>query len=186
MTYDSDIEPDDLHPQYLATKIRLLEMSKLNDPTKKSEKSPESNEKAKLLAKLQKIESDVLFDKAAAELEWKSRRIELEKEFAMERNRQKAETKPVLESHVIDEEPDDSVNAEAEKIAAELLAEAHDDDGGLGNLFDALPQSEVDPSTGATRTVMTSSDGVKLTIRDFGKWSGVNPRRVLEESCRSR
>ncbi|CEJ92219.1 hypothetical protein VHEMI07880 [[Torrubiella] hemipterigena] len=186
VTYDSDIEPDDLHPQYLAAKIRLLEMSKLTDPTKKSEKSPESDEKAKLLAKLQKIENDVLFDKAAADFEWKSKRIELEKEFAMERNRQKAETKPVVESQVIDEEPDDSVNAEAERIAAELLAEVHDDDGGLGNLFDALPQSEVDPSTGATRTVMTSSDGVKLTIRDFGKWSGVNPRRVLEESCRSR
>lgn len=170
----------------MATKIKLLELSKLNELANKGDKSTETDEKAKLLAKLQKIESDVLFDKGAAELEWKSKKIELEKEFAMRRALQKEEATPDVVNPPIDEEPEDSVNAEAERIAAELLAEAQDDDGGLGNLFDTLPQSEVDPTTGATRTVMTSSDGIKLTIRDFGKWSGVNPRRILEESCRSR
>jgi ATP-dependent RNA helicase DHX29 len=83
----------------------------------------------------------------------------------------------------------EDVNDEAARIAAEILAENgedSDDDAALADLFASLPVNEVDPLTGKTNTVMNGSDGSKVIIRDFGKWTGVNPVRTLEEACRAR
>jgi ATP-dependent RNA helicase DHX29 len=61
-----------------------------------------------------------------------------------------------------------------------------DDDAALADLFASLPVNEVDPLTGKSSTVINGSNGIKVTIQDFGKWTGVNPTRVLEEACRAR
>jgi len=145
-------------------------------------------EEAKLLAKIDRIEQDVLFDKSLAEHMWRGRRIELEREFAsntkkveQERQQDKEQEKEQQESS-----SDDEVARYAKRIAAEILQQ--DDNGedeSLSDLFGSLPVLETD-TTGKTRTVVNGPDGVKVTIRDFGKWPGVNPTRVLEEACRSR
>jgi ATP-dependent RNA helicase DHX29 len=67
-----------------------------------------------------------------------------------------------------------------------LEEDSSDDDAALADLFASLPVNEVDPITGKSTTVVNSSNGVKVTIRDFGKWTGVSPTRVLEEACRAR
>ena len=61
-----------------------------------------------------------------------------------------------------------------------------DEDESLSDLFASLPVQETDPTTGKTANVINTSDGVKIYIRDFGKWTGVSPMRALEEACRSR
>jgi ATP-dependent RNA helicase DHX29 len=96
--------------------------------------------------------------------------------------------KPTTEEEPASEKTDDGdVNNEAERIAAEILAEVNDDDeDDIGGLFASLPQNEVDASTGESRTVVNSSDGSQIVIRDFGKTTGISPRRALEEACRSR
>ncbi|KAL2261666.1 hypothetical protein VTK26DRAFT_3658 [Humicola hyalothermophila] len=189
VTFDEYIEPDQLLPFYLETKTKLFEIQRPRQDTAKRKGAgvkPDVTmdpEEALLLAKLERVEKDVLFDKFVAESQWREKRIALEKEYAATKKaeQEKKETPP---EPAPPEEADD-VNAEAERIAAEILAE-EDDDGGLTDLFASLPVSEVDPVTGKSTTVMNSADGARIAIRDFGKWTGVSPMRALEEACRSR
>ena len=191
VTCDVEIEPEDLVPEYVATKARLLELTRgMPKPHAAGGDSDETELAiAKLEAKLLKIESDILFDKAAAEMKWKSERIVVERQMAAARkearDRAAQEAKPVDQAGPAQSSDEDDVAAAAEQMAADILAETDDDDG-IAGLFDSLPQNEVDPNTGKAQTVINSPDGPRLLIRDFGKWTGVDPRRVLEEACRSR
>jgi ATP-dependent RNA helicase DHX29 len=187
--YNEDIEPDQLLPFYLETKTKLFAIQRPRQDTAKrrgaKDKPDDSNdpEEALLLAKIDRVEKDVLFDKYVADQQWRNKRIVLEKEYAAaraeERKQETAEEPPV-------QNESGDVNTEAERIAAEILAEDDDDDDGLADLFASLPVSEVDPVTGKTNTVVNGADGSKVIIRDFGKWTGVTPMRALEEACRSR
>jgi ATP-dependent RNA helicase DHX29 len=197
--YDSDIDPDDLLPVYLHTKTQLFKLQP--QPTKRGSLRPKGRnsnqtspkkiagpDSAKLLRKIKKIEDDVLFDKYLADQQWEVRRIQLERDAAAHRNATEIaqESGDSQESETL-VDSDDEVSREAAKIGATLLEETgSDDDAALADLFASLPVNEVDPLTGKSTTVVNGSDGIKVTIRDFGKWTGVNPTRVLEEACRSR
>ncbi|KAI3554166.1 helicase associated domain-containing protein [Colletotrichum abscissum] len=194
VTCDIDIEPDELVPVYLETKIKLFELEKSQQGkrkqnTNKFEASDGADLQAELRAKIVRIEKDVLFDKFAAEQEWKTKKVVLEKEFAAAKKQQAQEEKEKESPKAVAEasgSSDGDINDEAERIAAEILAQNDDDDdGGLGDLFANLPVTEVD-ATGKSSTVLNGTDGVKITIRDFGKWTGVSPMRALEEACRAR
>lgn len=197
--YDSDIDPDDLLPVYLECKTRLFHLQapqfkknalraipRLN-PSKST--SPMTPESAKILRKIKKIEDDILFDKYVADQKWEIKRIQLEKEAAAQRNAESIQDNS--DTHSSDSltliDSDDEVSKEAAKIGAAMLEENEsDDDGALADLFASLPVNETDPVTGKTSTVVNGSNGIKVTIRDFGKWTGVNPTRVLDEACRAR
>ncbi|KAI1372610.1 P-loop containing nucleoside triphosphate hydrolase protein [Hypoxylon crocopeplum] len=189
-----DIEPDDLIPAYLETKAKLFQLQRPKQDNKgKSARNGTPNgarnalsessddlEEAKLLAKIDKIEQDVLFDKFAAEQKWRTDRIELEKEFAAKKKAE-AEAQAQAEEEAQSDD-DDEINKEAKRIAAEILEQDDDD---ISDLFANLPVQETD-ATGKTSTVINGADGIRIIIRDFGKWSGVSPLRALEEACRSR
>ncbi|KAK3375580.1 P-loop containing nucleoside triphosphate hydrolase protein [Lasiosphaeria ovina] len=189
-TYDEDIEPDQLLPFYLETKEKLFEIQRPRQdlPKGKGRKgnSAPGDEEALLLAKIDRVEKDVLFDKYVAEQQWRTRRIILEKEYSASKKKLVEEKEATqADGEDIPTNGLDDVNEEAERIAAEVLAESSDD-GGLADLFASLPTNEVDPVTGKTNTVMNGADGRRTVIRDFGKWTGVSPMRALEEACRSR
>jgi ATP-dependent RNA helicase DHX29 len=200
--YDSDIDPDDLLPIYLECKTKLFQSQQTDSkrgPSRLSSRSnpPASHNRiatadpglAKVLRKISRIEDDVLFDKYIADQQWEIRRIQLERDAAARRNaalslESSAAPSPLPETP---DDSDDEVNEEAAKIGAAMLEEdSSDDDVALADLFTSLPVNEVDPITGKSTTVVNSSDSVKVTIRDFGKWTGVGPTRVLEEACRAR
>ncbi|KAI1811389.1 helicase associated domain-containing protein [Poronia punctata] len=208
LTCDEDFEPDSLIPAYLDTMSNLfwLQRPKLNTikqadtgfqllaDVKGDESEPEPNEleEAKLLARIDRIERDILFDKPLAEHMWRNRKIELEKEFAHSAKKSHLEREQGKErgtrrcgiGHV--SESDDDISREAKRVAADVLEkDGSGEDESLSDLFASLPLLETD-STGKTRTVVNGPDGVKVTIRDMGKWTGVNPTRALEEACRSR
>lgn len=209
VTYDSDIEPDDLIPAFLDTKTRLFAIQRpQKDPARKGRKpnqklqppsateaSADSLETAKLLSKLDRIEKDPLFDMGLAQMQWEPKRIALERDYADNKKLQAEEEASLIatEESVKDEEKppsddeasEDEIAKEAKRMAEEVLAENEDEDQSLADLFAALPTNEVD-ADGKTSTVMNNTDGSKVTIRDFGKWTGVSPMRVLEEACRSR
>jgi ATP-dependent RNA helicase DHX29 len=187
VTCDSDIEPDELAPQYLAAKTKLLELERGSS----GPGTPNVDDElavAKLEAKIRKIESDVLFDKFEADQKWRAEKIVLEKQFAASKKeaKSKVEDSPPPEEPSPDKTVGDGISGEAERIAAEILSQSNEDDDDIGGLFASLPQNEVDAETGETRTVINSADGAKIVIRDFGKWTGFSPRRALEEACRSR
>ncbi|RYP38167.1 hypothetical protein DL768_010813 [Monosporascus sp. mg162] len=192
VTCTEDIEPDDLIPAYLETKAKLFRIQRPRQGHSKarSAKQPSGDndsddlEEAKLLAKIDRIEQDVLFDKHLADQKWRADRINLEKEFAAAKKRQ-AEDERAQKDEAESEE--DDIAKEAERIAAEILQQDDaEDDQGLADLFASLPTQEVDTATGKTNTVINGADGVKIYVRDFGEWSGVSPLRTLEEACRSR
>ncbi|OAA66639.1 ATP dependent RNA helicase [Niveomyces insectorum RCEF 264] len=207
IAYDSDIEPEDLLPLYLETKTRLFAIQRPQQGVSNGrsrggkqntlapmEDGADQQETARLLGKLDRIENDILFDKRLAEMQWRSAKIILEREFAEASKKTadeaRAKAKEEAEAsapdgNAADDVSDGDVNAEAERVAAEVLAQSDSDDG-LADLFASLPVSEVDPVTGKTNTVVNGSDGSKLIIRDFGKWTGVSPVRALEEACRAR
>lgn len=195
-SFDGEIEPEELIPEYVATKAKLLELNRLEKTgtqSKSAKQQAKDNETdstvAYLESKLKAIESDVLFDKFLAEQQWKKEKVILEKQLASARK--SVATEPDSQSQSGDSSPmpkvddDDDITAIAEKMAKDLLAETNEDDD-IAGLFDSLPQSEVDPVTGKLQTVVSSSDGARLIIREFAKWTGVSPKRILEEACRSR
>jgi ATP-dependent RNA helicase DHX29 len=202
LDYDSDIDPDDLLPVYLESKSKLFHLkpsssevaskrrpnSRNQVPISQSKKQTLDPESTKLLQKIKKIEDDVLFDKYLADQQWEVRRIQLEKDAAALRNVpelvQDSNDSQGSETLV---DSDDEVSREAAKLGEALLEDAgSDDDAFLADLFASLPVNEVDPLTGKSSTVVNGTNGVKVVIRDFGKWTGVNPTRVLEEACRAR
>lgn len=193
-TFDGEIEPEDLIPEYVATKKRLLELGRMekkgpqSKPTTQQAKDSETDSTVAVLeSKLKKIESDVLFDKFLAEQEWKKEKVVLEKQLALARKNPVGDRDSQLQSEdpATEVAEDDDIAAIAEKMAKDILAENAEDDD-IAGLFESLPQSEVNPATGMLQTVVNSSDGTKLFIREFSKWTGVSPKRVLEEACRSR
>ncbi|KAF6786596.1 helicase associated domain-containing protein [Colletotrichum sojae] len=194
VTCDSDIEPDDLVPTYLETRSRLFELERVQQGKKgqagdKTGGSSDENEIARLRAKIDRIEKDVLFDKLPAEQKWKTQKVMLEKQFAAAKKQLAQEgASKELEREVKEPAatPNEDINDEAARIAAEILEEENDDDDdALANLFASLPMTEVD-AAGKSNTVVIGANGVKITIREFGKWTGVTPMRALEEACRAR
>lgn len=210
ITYDSDIEPDDLVPIYLDTKAKLFAIQRpQQDGPKKGHKSglqpqqpppsatdpPTDSETAKLLAKLDRIEKDPLFDAGLARMQWDPKRIDLERDYAADKKfKAESEASKAKGDRQRDdgttqsgnaEDDDDEIVKEARRIAAEILAQDEEGDQGLADMFADLPTNEVDDD-GKMTTVLNNTDGTKVTIKDFGKWSGISPTRVLEEACRSR
>ncbi|KAM0277308.1 hypothetical protein ACHAQH_005899 [Verticillium albo-atrum] len=193
VTCDSDIEPDDLIPVYVETKSNLFAAERAQQESKRQKTAEPAYDGtiAKLQAKLDRIEKDVLFDRYPAEQQWKAKRLALEKDFAAAKKQQAQDEPPEITEaspEPTEEPPTGDINDEAERMAAEILAEGADDDDGeaLAGLFDSLPTNEVDAVTGKTNTVVNGADGVKVTVRSFEKWTGVSPMRALEEACRAR
>jgi ATP-dependent RNA helicase DHX29 len=193
----SDLDPDDLLSIYLDCKYKLFEIdgrvskSATNGPSSRAKPTPSKSgagtdpAKAKLLRKIKKIQDDILFDQYIADQKWEVQRILLERESA--RRRAIEATQDVSDESPTLIDSDDEVSKEAARIGAELLeGNDSDDENALADLFASLPVNEVDPISGKSITVINGSNGIKVTIRDFGKWTGVNPTRVLEEACRAR
>ncbi|KAH8887822.1 P-loop containing nucleoside triphosphate hydrolase protein [Thozetella sp. PMI_491] len=197
VTFTEDIDPDELTPAYIDTQAKLFAIQRPRQDLPKAKgvrtkSNPEDPDEAMLLAKLDKIEKDMLFDKVEADQLWRAKKITLEREYAVAKKKRLEEEKAgvIPEAESVSPNGSDDVNNEAARIAAEILAENEDDEDddeqALADLFASLPVSEVDPLTGKTNTVMNGADGTKVVIRDFGKWNGVSPTRTLEEACRAR
>ena len=187
---DSDVEPEQLVGKYLELQSRLHdispELAENNARPQRRSKSKhpvvegdmDSSRKRRIeriRAKIHKIKSDLLFDEDEANAKWADIRIDLAQEAA-ERKRlgisdqagQKAT--PTIQSN-------------------NHLAKSHegdDTDDMLSSFFSSLPETVVDPVTGSSIISTSSQEGRNVEIRDFGKWTGMSPRRVLEEACRAR
>ena len=130
----------------------------------------------RLMAKLNKIKVDILFDESEAERRWSESRATLAKEI-VERKRLGIRNE-IDPKHQADR-PDKPKQVE----------EPEQDDGDpelLGNLFSDPPDSQNDIASGTDAATTNEAATSIMNTRNFGKWTGVNPRRVLEEACKSR
>ncbi|KAI5364302.1 Putative helicase, P-loop containing nucleoside triphosphate hydrolase [Septoria linicola] len=188
---ESDMEPDELLSVYLRTKGKLYMLNPQSDAQKGRGKGRSVNgpsqfnrtaAERKLEQKLQKIESDVLFDKREADAHWAGQKIELARESAERRKlqlRNEGTATPQRSSTPTSKSAD--VSEEAEKLGEELLRESEEDGDILSGMFDALPG--VEQANGAPSS---NDNAAHVTIRDFGKLTGMSPKRVLEEACKAR
>lgn len=192
---ESDLEPDEMLSVYLRTKCRLYErnpelVGESETGGKKQRQQQNRGSKgivkpsrgeAKMQQRLKSLESDVLFDQRAADEQWSEKRLDLMKNRA-ERRRldisdegEKRASKDTSEPSPAD--AGDDVMKQAEEMANALLEDGGDEF--LGGMFDA--PGEPDSSRAAVQ-----ADLPNVTIRNFGKITGIGPRRILEEACRAR
>lgn len=204
---ESDLEPDELLAVYLRTKSRLFDLDPEgeggNASSKKkqgkgqkgqsSAKQPPGRGKKKLQDRVQRIESDVLFDKREGEAQWTEKKVDLAREHAERRKWQLQNDEQTKEQEAPSKDPakegettTGGITDEAERLGQELLkeAEAMGDDDMLGGMFGALPGDEDPAPSGDASAGVVPSTGV--VVRDFGRLTGMNPKRVLEEACKAR
>jgi len=196
---DSDLEPDELLVTYLRTRARLYDINPVMEGAMGRKKAGKGSQNAnsgvtvqgsrekKLLQKLQQIQSDVLFDQQQADAQWDTKKIELAREAADRRKLQLSDAEPSRGGSAPAPSETTKLNGvsdEAEQLGQDLLAEAEDADDAdmLSGMFSALPgvqDTSIDRSAGGTQPS-------NVAIRDFGRLTGMNPKRVLEEACKSR
>jgi ATP-dependent RNA helicase DHX29 len=191
---DSDIELDELIPTYLKIKGKLYEIdpdlvetaTRKQSKNAKGKKEPSNQAKQspstrKLLSQMQKITSDALFDEWEAEAQWPAKRNQIAQDRAT--TRQKQESAPRGEEQA--EEPITPIPTIASNPDLPLTttdASGSEDEADLlGGMFSAVPDA-LEPRPVDTKD--SASDDIAL--RDFGKSSGLTPRRLLEEAVRSR
>ncbi|KAB8231720.1 putative ATP dependent RNA helicase [Aspergillus alliaceus] len=183
--YDSDssLDPDTLLPKYLELQTQLYNLQpEAFDKPKKGKRSAhgsvemDTNEHqvAKIRRKIAGIENDVLFDRIEAEYRWKEKLDDLRKEAAF--LRQNNEQAPSEEPE--NKEQSEEKGAEAKMEIGPIDYEETTDL--LGNMFQAEePVLE-------TGVILEELNKAAIQIRDFGKWTGLSPRRVLEDTCKAR
>ena len=196
--FDSDLEPHQQISRYLSLQSQLYAVDPtLANPTQKMPKraaagirNVNSSENviidrkvARLTAKLEKINSDILFDREQAEMKWAQHWTQLAKERS-ERER--------LGIHISSEKGHQGKRQQnSEAIASpsnvpEPIRNELDTGDMLGEFFSGLPNSVTDSITGTSNMKSANADGSMVIIRSFGKWNGISPRRVFEEACRAR
>ncbi|KAI9848422.1 MAG: hypothetical protein M1837_000217 [Sclerophora amabilis] len=200
---DSDLDPEELLSTYLSVKTALYlvepestktftaKHSKSKTPNQ-SQKAPLSTKGKALQKKLDLIETDVLFDSGEAIRHWAEKRIGLDIENAHRKKlglgklkQEKSEARAGDgRTHSLVAHP--STSNGIKKGADDITThdpDSDDSDEGFNMLEGLYPHQSGSLPDSITEQ---STEDTKMTIRDFGKWNGMNPRRVLEEACRSR
>ncbi|UPX09825.1 RNA helicase [Ascochyta rabiei] len=190
---DSDIDLEELVPTYLKIKSKLYEIDPELVEASPRKKGPKGKKAApvktvqspqvrKLLSQLQQLESDTLFDDREAEAQWPTKRNEIAQNQAAKRQQETTPSKSARKQQELEapavpapmEEPQTATNGSA---ADDIMAEADM----LGDMFSAIPDEPA-----ANETLSENAESGNVVLRDFGKQSGLTPRRCLEEAIRSR
>lgn len=183
---DSDVEPEQMIERYLKLRTRLYHLAPTDlapgrgtdkGRVRKSQTLPQSTKRGRKVAHIQsqisQITSDILFDNTRADMLWHSEEIVLHRESA-ERRRLNQQSPPrkldIKTSRVVKQDESGSED--------ELM---------VGDLFGALP-AMTDQQAGAIDGTTSVADVREPIVRivDFGKWTGIGPRRVFEEACKAR
>lgn len=168
-------------PEWLdmQTKLYSLQPDLFDRPGKgKKGRGPTSQsddpEVSKLQRKIAKIENDVLFERREAEYIWKDKLEELRKDATFIRRppERKKEEPPA-------EEQPDVPALDGLDLSMPSMDEL--DGTGLGDMF-----QEQTEGSGSTLGLPPPVPGTSTTLRDFGKTTGLSPRRVLEETCKAK
>ena len=183
---DSDVEPEQMIERYLKLRTRLyhlaptglaLEYRTEKGRLKKSQTLPQSTKKGRkvdhIQSQISQITSDILFDNTRADMLWQSEEVVLHRESA-ERRR--------LNQRSPSRKPDNKTSRVAKQDES-----GSEDELMVGDLFGALP-AMTDQQAGAIDGTTSVADVREpiVQIVDFGKWTGLGPRRVFEEACKAR
>lgn len=191
---DSDIDLDELVPAYLRIKSKLYEIDpKLVESDSRRQARMAKSKNAipasyqtptvrKLFSQLQQLASDALFDEQQAEAQWPAKRNQIAQEKATKRQRDmQASTpdknleNPIITPIVLNQRESSPITTIPDTVGSEDEADL------LGDMFSVTLDHPVETKP----TPEGARDG-NVVLRDFGKTSGVSPRKLLEETIRSR
>lgn len=184
---DSD---DDNDPSKLASKWLALRRCILRTEHGKSGNHSTSRAKARMLRlqkRLKNIESDPLFDSYDAEIAWRELLPQVFAEIQAENSlldstQERTKIGPGVHlKSTTSRKHSERKEIETRNNARENEHDQQELDVVFGDMFTA-------PESYKASTILASETEVGLDVRlvDFGKWSGLNPRRVLEETCKIR
>ena len=196
--YDSDssIDPENFVSEYveLQTKLYSLKSDLFNRP-KKGGKKPghggnqeeplEDPQVPKIQRKISAIENDVLFDRQEAEFLWRGKLDELRKDSLLFQQLAPPEkTPPPAEETDKQGEAEVATGTDAQDQNNGLPTDVLEDENAdiLGNMF----ETETPILDAVKEAGLIDNTNSEITVRDFGKWTGLSPRRVLEEACKAR
>ena len=170
---DQDDDPDRLKQRYLQLRARIW---KIQNPDPSS--SPKSVSKSrKLLLRLSKkvedLQRDILFDEDAAAEDWSldeiklqtSHRQKLREHGELRRKALKGVNNTTQENH------------QSQSSSRHLTPELDDGEEITGGLFDVEGEKSDD-------TTSQNPEDDSIRILDFGKWTGISPRKLLDDVCR--
>ncbi|KAL2429000.1 putative helicase C15C4.05 [Exophiala dermatitidis] len=178
---DEDNDPARLIGKYIRLQRLIWEAQK--EAPRQNQKTSLRNQKrvSKLSQKVQELRRDPLFDEYEAEAAWSQIHVELQadhqyqlRERAMKRRAQKPEET---------QKPNDTDSEQAappreqEDVSVEEPETSVEADGLLGGMFEAADEGVSTDQNGSDK-----QDPVKLV--DFGKWTGVSPRKLLDDICK--
>ena len=196
--FDSDLEPHQQILRYLSLKSQIYDVNPaLVDPTQRKpkragasictidggEKAKMDRKVARLTAKLDKIKSDILFDREQAEIKWSQHWTQLVKERS---ERERLGIGITGEKGCHGKSQQDSESLASPSTVPESISHELDTGDMFGELFSDLPNSATDSIIGTSNMKPANAASLTLVIRSFGKWNGISPRRVFEEACRAR
>lgn len=177
---DNDNDPSKLAIRWLGLRKSILRMEhlKTSDPGSVRVKG----RVLRIQKRLKAIEADPLFDEYEAEVAWREQISQVFAEIQAENSlieptRKEDSGSTDHENNVhgkasLSIAQDDHRNHAQEQQEPEII---------FGDMFSAPERYKLsqDPSS-------EPEPGTDIRVVDFGKWSGLNPRRVLEETCRIR
>ncbi|KAL8795002.1 MAG: hypothetical protein Q9195_002450 [Heterodermia aff. obscurata] len=192
---DSDTETDDdpetLTTKYLTLKRKLYDLRPELVQTHRRGQTQSSKQMSmnvrgdnnnprivRLQRRLMEIETDILFDRETAQLQWAEASIALAKE-ASERKRLQLGDVTSSTSRILTNDVDTVPNQDLSDLTSDP-----DDAVSLGMLSDLF--SSVDVGTNESGQQHENPEEKSILIRDFGNPNGLKPRRVLEEACKAR
>ena len=192
---DSDTETDDdpetLTAKYLTLKRQLYDLQpelaqiprrghpqsskRMNRDAQGDNLNPRI---VRLQRRLMEIETDILFDRETAQMQWTEASIALAKE-ASERKRLQLSDDTSSASRIPTSDRTTTPNQDLSDLTADP-----DDTVSMGMLSDLF--SSVDMTPSGTGQQPPNLEEKSSLIRDFGNPNGLKPRRVLEEACKAR
>ncbi|KAL8788193.1 MAG: hypothetical protein Q9213_001832 [Squamulea squamosa] len=191
---ESDTDPETMTETYVALQTQLYSLQ--SDLPIKSTQGPANSlgpppvapvkklepQVARLLQRLERLKADILFDRHVAEQQWTETRNKLA-QAAAERKRLhlSSESGPVLG------QVDGQRRSTSQLDNANEDSEEDTDVDAFGEFFSGLYEAAASDGNDRITSDANSEipEGRAVTVRNFGKWNGVTPRRTFEEACRA-
>lgn len=129
---------------------------------------------SKLNGKIQKLRSDPLFDEYEAESIWNTTLPDLQEEYQYMMREEALKRRGQTSNRTLN-----TKDLHPQSVGPE--SDGHNDNDG-GGLLGAMFESNLESSS-ISNGMESQTDLVKL--HDFGKWTGISPRRLLDELCKA-
>ena len=181
---DDDNDPEGLMSSYIDTKLRLLKLEPEFQSDESStmdsngEKGLKPSQVSRLRRKVETIERDILFDQDQANAQLNETLNQIRADISRRRAERRAR-RPFPEANPRAASPQETTEGSQAVLDAVEAEEA------VEGLFGEMFTPAANFKTMDDQKAQDEDDGSMLLL-DFGKWTGVSPRRVLEDTCKTR